>query len=122
MIRPLRRYHYFGWQALAVALPILFIVTLLMRPQPAHKEVADRQFKFSHTRQSDSTYSVSVSLVSPLTDASCLVFGVVGTDRELHGAITDQGAYTFLVNVNTEKLILHDGLRKRDIIEYSLQP
>lgn len=123
MIKPLRKYHFFIWRLLALALPVAFVAAFIVRPHLHEVEsIAKDSFYIDRKTLSDSTSMIVITVNKPLTVPSCLVFHVTKTKEILLGKLSHQGKYEFIIE-STEKdmtLKLVDAIHQKVITSVNL--
>lgn len=123
MIKPLRRYHFFIWRALAWVLPFSFAAAIIVRP-PA-SEIRDKgadAFTAELTVLNDSTALVTINVGRPLATPSCVVYYDLPENRTLLGKLDHQGQYQFRIErpAGTVRLNLLDVIHQKTIRSFSL--
>jgi len=123
MIRPLRKYHFFIWRMVAVVIPVIFILSLLLRPDSiSNYDQVKNDFSFDVKKLTNSTAQVTVELKNPLQVPSCLVYISSNSKDVLLGEVTHRGAYRFEIPVDQENITvkLYDAIHKKEIMRTEL--
>lgn len=123
MIRPLRRYHFFIWRILAVVLPVIFMLTILLRPDSISKyDRVKNDFSFNVKKLTNSTALLTVVLKNSLQVPSCLVYISSNSKDVLLGKVDHQGSHSFEITVDQENVTikLYDAIHKKDIMRTEL--
>jgi hypothetical protein len=118
MIKPLRKYHFVLWRCLAFALPLLFVLAIVFRPNPIERQYAAEDFSWKINSDSDSIWVVSVAVNNPLQFPSCLVYAEGGTQKLLLGQLDGVGDYTFHAPAQIVRIRLFDAIHQKDITEF----
>lgn len=119
MIRPLRTYHFFVWRVLAIALPVVFCLAIVLRPEsrPGYDKARDEDVTFTITKLSNDTGRLTVELTSPLKVPSCAVYISSPSQNQLLGKIDQLGSYHFDIPLKEPHVSvqLFDPIHKREI-------
>lgn len=99
MIRPLRKYHFFIWRLLAIALPVAFVAAFIVRPPlPDVEPIATDTFYTERKILSDSASMIVITVNKPLTVPSCIIYHVTPKKEILLGKLDHQGTYKFVID------------------------
>jgi hypothetical protein len=119
MIKPLRKYHFYIWRMLAIALPVIFALAIFFRPDsPDHYRQMKDDFSFGLKKLADSTLQINIEVKNALKVPSCLVY-VSATPKDiLLGKLDHQGVYHFEIEnqpMQDITLRLYDAIHKKEI-------
>ncbi len=119
MIRPLRTYHFYIWQGLAVLLPVLFCLSIALRPDSpsGYRKVEKDDFSFTLTKLSNDTGRLTVELKNSLKVPSCVVYLSSPPQNLLLGKIDHVGSHHFDIPLTTKtvNIQLYDPIHSIEI-------
>jgi hypothetical protein len=119
MIKPLRSYHYSIWRVLAIALPVVFCLAIVLRPEsrPGYDKANKEDFSFTIIKLSNGTGRLTVELKNPLRVPSCVVYLSSPEQNQLLGKIDQLGSYHFDIPLKDQpvNIQLYDPIHKREI-------
>jgi hypothetical protein len=105
---------------MALALPALFVFSIVFRPIPLERQRAAEDFFLKINSDSDSTKIISLFVKNPLKYPSCLVYADSKEQSVLLGQLDSMGAYTFKVPAPLVSVRLFDAIHRKDITEFSI--
>jgi hypothetical protein len=124
MIRPLRTYHFYMWQGLAVLLPVIFCLAIVLRPDSPSEygKVEKDDFSFTITKLSNDAGRLTVELKNSLKVPSCLVYLSSPPQNLLLGKIDQVGSYHYDIPLRTQvvSIQLYDPIHTREITRVEL--
>lgn len=124
MTSPLRTYHLYIWQGLAVLLPVTFCLAIFLRPDSpsGYGTVEQDDFSFTIAKLSDDTGRLTVSLKNSLKVPSCVVYLSSPSQKLLLGKIDQAGSYHFDIPLNAKAVSvqLYDPIHAREITRAEL--
>jgi hypothetical protein len=121
MIRPLRTIHFYFWRVFGLFLPVIFFLAVAFHPHRPKEVTSPQDFLLTSHLNSDSSATVSISVLNALKFPSCEVIAISQGTETLIGLLHRKGKYEFRVRSRLSKIRLYDRIKGRQILEYQIR-